>query len=104
MEEKKEIIRGRIGKEIRLAYTPKHQTPICRFEVATEIEVEGVGVTNWRKVVLVGKLAQNFKVRAKKGMKVFIEGMECLVSFINEEGRQIEYLEFRGETAAIEVI
>jgi len=101
MEEKKEIIKGRIGKEIRLAYTKKHQTPICRFEVATELEE--VGVTVWRKVVLVGKVAQNFKVRAKKGMKVFIEGMERLVSFINEEGRQIEYLEFRGETAAIEV-
>ena len=101
MQEKKEVIKGRVGKEIRLAYTPKHQTPVCRFEVATSIE--GVDLTVWRKVVLVGKLAQNFKVRAKKGMKVFIEGVERLVKFVNDEGRDIEYLEFRGESAAIEV-
>ncbi len=65
--------------------------------------VKGVGVTVWRKVILVGKVAQTFKVRAKKGMKVFIEGMERLVSFVNEEGRQIEYFEFRGECAVIKV-
>jgi len=101
MEESKEIIKGRIGKAPRLSYTKKHQTAICRFELATE--VKGVGVTVWRKVVLVGKLAEHFMARSKKGMSVFVEGMERLVNFINEEGRQIEYLEFRGESAAIEV-
>ncbi len=101
MEEKKEIIKGRIGKEIRLAYTPKHQTPVVRFELATR--VEEADLTVWRKIVLVGKMALNFKIQAKKGMKVFIEGVEKLVQFVNEEGRDIQYLEFRGDSIAIEV-
>ena len=92
MEEKQEIIKGRIGKEIRMSYTRKHQTAQCRFDLATR--VEAVGITVWRKVLLKGRLAENFKARAKKGMSVFIVGMERLVSFVNEEGRQVEYIEF----------
>ncbi len=101
MFRKKEIIKGRIGKDPRVTYTTKHQTPICRFEIATSID--GVDLTVWRKVKLQGKKASDFSVQAKKGMKVFIEGIEKLVQFRNKAGEDIEYLEFNGEAAAIEV-
>lgn len=92
MNNKIELITGRLGIDPRLAYTKKGE-PICEMSVGlTNEQCE----TIWRKVVVFGKLAEQCSVHLRKGNEVFVRGPVFLKKFTNRDGLEKEYFEVRA--------
>ena len=92
MNNKIELISGRLGIDPYLAYTKKGD-PVCELSVGL---VNEQSATIWRKVVVFGKLAELCSVHLRKGHEVFVRGPVALKSFVNKEGHEKEYLEVRA--------
>ena len=74
----KVMLLGRLGQDPVLNYT-KNQTPVCNLSVATTETGPGENgetqeYTEWHKVVVWGKQAENCGKYLKKGSLVDIEG------------------------------
>lgn len=94
------LISGRLGVDPRLAYTKKGE-PVCEMSVGILNEQSK---TIWRKVVCFGKLAEQCKVHLKKGNDVFVRGRIELRKFINNEGTEKEYLEFKAFSVGVALL
>lgn len=78
MSVNKVILVGRIGRDIELKYTPSG-TAVCNLSLATD---EGYtdkngqkqDRTEWHKVVLWGKTAENVAKYKRKGDEIYVEG------------------------------
>lgn len=92
MDNKIELITGRLGINPRLAYTKKGE-PVCEMSVGL---VNEQNETVWRKVVTFGKLAEQCSVHLRKGNEVFVRGPMFLRKFINREGHEKEYFELKA--------
>ena len=92
MDNKIELIAGRLGINPYLAYTRKGE-PVCEMSVGI---VNEQSATIWRKVVVFGKLAELCSVHLRKGNEVFVRGPVFLKTFINKEGLEKEYFEVRA--------
>jgi len=92
MDNKIELITGRLGIDPRLAYTKKGE-PVCEMSVGL---VNEQNETVWRKVVTFGKLAEQCSVHLRKGNEVFVRGPMFLKKFINREGNEKEYFEVKA--------
>jgi single-strand DNA-binding protein len=92
MDNKIELITGRLGIDPRLAYTKKGE-PVCEMSVGL---VNEQNETVWRKVVTFGKLAEQCSVHLRKGNEVFARGPVFLRTFVNREGLEKEYFELKA--------
>ncbi len=92
MDNKIELISGRLGIDPRLAYT-KNGEPVCEMSVGLLNEQSE---TVWRKVVVFGKLAEQCSVHLRKGHEVFARGPVFLKRFVNREGLEKEYFELKA--------
>jgi single-strand DNA-binding protein len=92
MDNKIELIAGRLGIDPRLAYTKKGE-PVCEMSVGL---VNEQNQTVWRKVVTFGKLAEQCSVHLRKGTEVFARGPISLKKFTNKDGQEKEYLELKA--------
>lgn len=94
MNDKVELISGRLGIDPYLAYTRKGE-PICEMSVGLFNEQSA---TVWRKVVVFGKLAELCSVHLRKGNEIFVRGPVFLKTFTNRDGLVKEYFEVRAFT------
>lgn len=74
----KVMILGRLGQDPEMRYT-QNQTPVVNLSVATsEYRKDNVGekneFTEWHKIVVFSKQAENCQKYLSKGSQVFIEG------------------------------
>lgn len=73
----KVILLGRLGHDPELKFT-QNQTPVCNMSLATSDYFEKDGQkqekTEWHKVVVFGKVAENCKKYLAKGRQIMIEG------------------------------
>lgn len=82
----KAFLLGRVGKEVKLAYT-KDECPVASFDMATneyykDKNGERVTATTWHKIVAYRNLAEICTDLLNKGSLIFIEGR------INKENGQ----------------
>lgn len=89
MNDKIELISGRLGIDPYLAYTRKGE-PVCEMSLGI---VNDQSATIWRKVVVFGKLAELCSVHLRKGNEVFVRGRKELKQFKDREGVEREYFE-----------
>jgi single-strand DNA-binding protein len=92
MNDKIEIISGRLGINPYLAYTRKGEA-VCEMSVGL---VNEQSETVWRKIVVFGRLAEQCSVHLRKGNEVFARGPMSLRRFTNKEGLEKEYFELRA--------
>jgi single-strand DNA-binding protein len=92
MNDKIEIISGRLGIDPYLAYTRKGE-PVCEMSVGL---INEQSQTVWRKIVVFGKLAELCSVHLRKGNEVFVRGPVFLKRFTNRDGLEKEYFELRA--------
>jgi single-strand DNA-binding protein len=92
MDNKIELIAGRLGIDPRLAYTKKGE-PVCEMSVGL---VNEQSETIWRKVVTFGKLAEQCSVHLRKGHEIFARGPILLKKFVNRDGLEKEYFELKA--------
>ena len=92
MDNKIELIAGRLGIDPRLAYTKKGE-PVCEMSVGL---VNEQSETIWRKVVTFGKLAEQCSVHLRKGHEIFARGPVLLKKFVNRDGLEKEYFELKA--------
>ncbi len=74
----KAFLLGRVGKEVKLAYT-KDSCPVASFDMATneyykDKDGERVTATTWHRIVAYRNLAEICNNLLNKGSLVFIEG------------------------------
>jgi single-strand DNA-binding protein len=94
MNDKVELISGRLGIDPYLAYTRKGE-PICEMSVGL---INEQSATVWRKVVAFGKLAELCSVHLRKGNEIFVRGPVFLKTFTNSDGLEKKYFEVRAST------
>jgi single-strand DNA-binding protein len=92
MNDKMELMSGRLGIDPRLAYTRKGE-PVCEMSIGL---VNEKSQTVWRKIVVFGKLAELCSVHLRKGNEVFVRGPVLLKKFINKDGLEKEYFEVQA--------
>jgi single-strand DNA-binding protein len=78
MSVNKVILIGNLGADPELRYTA-NQTPVCSFNIATSKKFAGSNgqlqeQTEWHKIVLWKKNAENASKYLSKGRQVYIEG------------------------------
>lgn len=64
---------GNVGNDPELRYTPQ-QNPVTTFSLATSEKFDGKEVTEWHKIVVWGKNAENCAKYVEKGKQVLVEG------------------------------
>lgn len=93
MSVNKIMLLGRVGQTPVLKATPSG-TSVCNFSIATSrtfTDKQGnkQETTQWHKIVVWGKQAENCGNYLGKGKQVFIEGEQTYRSFENKEGQKI---------------
>lgn len=88
----KVLILGNLGADPELAYGPSGQ-PVARFNVATnEVYLDREGNrqehTEWHRVVVWGKQAENCKEYLRKGRTVFVEGRIRTREWMDKQGQR----------------
>jgi single-strand DNA-binding protein len=106
----KAIIVGNLGKDPEVRHT-QGGNAVCNFSVATSEKWTKDGQTQekteWHRVVVWGKQAENCGQYLKKGRSVYIEGRIQTREWTNKEGQkqyttevvanQVQFLGGRGE-------
>ena len=87
----KAILVGNLGADPELRYT-NNQTAVCTLSIATgerrkDPSGQWVDHTEWHKVVVFGKTAENCTNYLKKGREVFVEGRIQTRKWQDKEGR-----------------
>lgn len=86
----KVIIMGNLGKDPELRYT-QNQVPLCNITVATtdyRAGSDGERHTEWHRVVVWNKAAENVSKYLKKGNGVYIEGRLRTRSWDDQQGQK----------------
>ena len=88
----KVILMGNLGKDIELRRTPSGMS-VCDLNVATsEAFVDKAGkktiTTEWHKVIVWGKMAENCAKYLAKGRSVFVEGKIQTKSWVDKNTQQ----------------
>ena len=107
----KVILVGNIGRDPELKYT-QSQTAVCNLSVATN-EVwndkngERQEKTEWHRIVVWGKQAENVSKYLRKGSQVYIEGSLSTRSWDDKTGQKrytteirataVQFLDHRGD-------
>ncbi|HEY3444728.1 MAG TPA: single-stranded DNA-binding protein [Myxococcales bacterium] len=87
----KAIVLGNLGKDPEIRYTPGGQ-PVCNFTVATneswtdKSSGQKQERTEWHRIVVWGKTAENCGQYLKKGSSVYIEGRIQTREWTDKEG------------------
>lgn len=89
------MIIGNLGQDPELRYTP-NQTPVATFSVATTEYRSGADgqrqeVTEWHRVVVWSKVAENCAKYLAKGRTVFVEGRLQTRSWDDKQSGQKRY-------------
>jgi single-strand DNA-binding protein len=106
----KAIIVGNLGRDPEVRHTQSGNA-VCNFSVATSEKWTKDGQTQekteWHRVVVWGKQAENCAQYLKKGRSVYIEGRIQTREWVNKEGQkqyttevvanQVQFLGGRGE-------
>lgn len=92
----KVILLGRLGQDPELRYTPSG-VPVCNLSVATsESFVDKNGQkqesTEWHKIVIWNKLAENCAKYLGKGRQVYLEGKLATRSWDDKDSGQKKYI------------
>lgn len=92
----KVILLGRLGQDPELRYTPSG-VPVCNLSVATsESFMDKNGQkqesTEWHKIVIWNKLAENCGKYLTKGRQVYLEGKLATRSWDDKESGQKKYI------------
>lgn len=69
----KAIIVGRLGRDPELRYTQAGK-PVANLSVATSSKRNGEESTEWHRVAVFGKTAENCNNYLSKGSQVYVEG------------------------------
>ena len=108
----KAFLLGRVGKEVKLAYT-KDECPVVSFDVATneyykDKNGERVTATTWHKIVAYRNLAKICNDLLNKGSLVFIEGRINKRNWTDKDGNnrtatdiiaaRVQVLDFKDTT------
>ena len=91
MSVNKVMLLGRLGADPELRYT-QSQTPVCSMSLATNdrrknAAGEWADFTEWHKIVVFGKQAENCSQYLKKGRQAFIEGRVQTRKWQDKEGK-----------------
>ena len=86
----KVFLLGHLGTDPELRYTP-NQNAVCNLSIATTERRKGVegewnDHTEWHKVVVWGKIAENCSNYLSKGRQVFVEGRIQTEKWEDKEG------------------
>lgn len=83
------ILLGRLGQDVELRYTPTG-IPVSRLNVATDgsykKDGETVKKTDWHRVIVFGRTAENCANFLGKGRLVYIEGSLSTRKWTDAEG------------------
>lgn len=87
----KVILLGRLGQDPELRYT-QNKTAVCTLNVATSDRRKGADGqwsehTEWHRVVVFGKTAENCNQYLKKGRQVFVDGRIQTRKWQDKEGK-----------------
>lgn len=86
------IISGNLAKDPELKYTPNTQMAVCTFPVALNRGKDKDGNdrgTDYPRVIVYGRTAENCDKYLAKGRKVLIEGRIRTGSYQNKEGATV---------------
>ena len=92
----KVLLLGNLGNDPELKYT-NTQTPVCNLSMATterwndKSSGQPQEKTEWHRVIVWGKQAENCNQYLKKGSKVFVEGKITTRSWDDEKTGQKRY-------------
>ena len=103
---------GRLGNDPELRYT-QNQTPVCNFSLATTEKFkqgdDWKEETEWHRVVVYGKAAENCNKYLRKGSSAYICGKNKTRSWENKEGftvytteviaREVQFLGSKNDNA-----
>jgi len=81
----KVMLSGRIGQEIEIRYTSKG-TAVCNISIATNEFIQQKKTTEWHRVVVWGKQAENLAKFCGKGREVSVEGRLQTRAWTDREG------------------
>ena len=108
----KAFLLGRVGKEVKLAYT-KDSCPVASFDMATneyykDKDGERVTATTWHRIVAYRNLAEICNNLLNKGSLVFIEGRINKRNWTDKDGNnrtatdiiaaRVQVLDFKDTT------
>jgi len=82
----KVILVGNLGADVELAQTAKG-TPVCTLSLATSEKRQDSEHTEWHKVVVFSKQAENCAKYLKKGSQVCIEGKIATRKWQDKDGK-----------------
>lgn len=112
----KVMLIGRLGKDVELKYT-QSGSPIANISLATDesyTDQNGnkVQKTEWHRVIVYGKQAENCASFLQKGSMVFIEGSLATRKWTNQQGKdqyiteikaqRVIFLESKGKADKVE--
>lgn len=103
MSVNKVILVGRLGKDPELKYTPSG-SPVCTLTVATsenwtdKSSGQKQEKTEWHRVVLWGRQAENCNKFLKKGSLVYLEGKIQTRSWEDKDGNKKYSTEINANT------
>lgn len=88
----KVLLIGHLGQDPELRYLPSGQ-PVANFSVATSEKWKGKDgntseKTEWHRIVVFGKVAENCKQYLVKGSPVYVEGRLQTREWQNKEGQK----------------
>ncbi len=88
----KVILVGNLGSDPEVRYLPSGQ-PVCNFNIATTERWTGKDGnpgerTEWHRIVVFGKQAENCKEYLKKGRQVYVEGRLQTREWNDKEGHK----------------
>lgn len=97
----KAILVGRLGRDPELKYT-QSGTPVCRLSVATDRKYkkgdEFVEETEWHRVTVWSKAAENCAKFLEKGRQVYVEGRMQTSSYEDKDGNKKYSTEIVADT------
>jgi len=88
---------GRAGADAEKRYTEKG-TAVASVNVATDVGWGDNKSTQWFKVTLWGKLAENVSEYITKGKQIFVQGELTASEWTTNEGQQRTTLEVKADT------
>lgn len=96
----KVILVGNLGRDPETKYTPQG-TAIVTFSLATsenrkDKEGNWKEHTEWHRIVVFGKLAENCGQYLKKGRQVYVEGSIASRNYKDKEGQEKTIYEIRA--------
>lgn len=98
----KVILIGNLGSDPEVRYLPSGQ-PVGNFNIATTEKWTGKDgkpgeKTEWHRIVVFGKQAENCKEYLKKGRQVYVEGRLQTREWQNKEGQKQKTTEVIAQT------